>query len=200
MRGGMSGRWLKLALAVSLALNLAVIGLVGGVLMHRRDVAQAVSPDAGRGLFGMVAVLPPERREALRADLGGPPDLAAMVGQWAAFRAALRQPEVGAAELESILAGIREDQGAMAARLEAALSAQLSAMPFEDRTAYVARLERFRPGSRHHGEHVPRDDAGGWRDGPPPDGRGGPRGPDGPADGPTGGPYRGPGDRPAPPQ
>lgn len=187
----MAGRWLKLALAVSLALNLAVVGLVGGVLMHRRDVAQAVPPDAGRGLFGMVAVLPPDRREALRTELGGPPDRTAVVAQWAAFRDALRRPDVGAAELQSILAGIRQDQDAMAARLESALSAQLSAMPLEDRTAYVERLERFRPGIHHHGERGPRE-AAGRRDGQPPEGRDDPRGP--------GGPAGGPGDRPAPPQ
>ena len=195
MRRGMAGPWLKLALAVSLALNLGVIGLVGGVLLHRKDVAQAVPPDAGRGLFGMVAVLPPDRREALRTDLGGPPDRSAVVAQWAAFREALRQPEVGAAELEAILAGIRQDQGVMAARLEAALSTQLSAMPLEERSAYVARLERFRPAMHHRGAHGPRGGPEDWRDGPPPEGRDAPQGPGGRPGGPGD-----PGDRPAPPQ
>ena len=179
------GRWMKLALAVSLALNLAVIGVVAGVWLHRGDVAEAVPPDAGRGLFGMVAVLPPDRRAALRDDLGGPPDRSAIAAQWAAFRAALQQSEVSAAEVQALLAGIREDQGEMASRLEAALAVQLSQMSQEDRVAYVERLERFRPGNRHPG-------------GPRAGRHGGPDGPDGPPPGGSKGPG-GPADRPAPP-
>ena len=194
----LSGRWTKFALAVSLALNLAVIGVVAGVWLHRGDVAKAVPPDAGRGLFGMVAVLPPDRRAALRDELGSPPDRAAMAAQWAAFRTALQQPEVSAADLQAMLARIRTDQGEMASRLEAALAAQLSRMSLEDRVAYVERLERFRPGNRHPGG--PRDGRHGGPDGPPPggpprpddpDGLGGPGGPGGPGGEP---------DRPVPPR
>lgn len=181
MRFRGSGFWLRLALAVSLALNLAVVGMVAGAILHRRDAVRTVPLDPGRGLFGLIAMLPPERREDLRDSLGGPPPRSEIAAQWTALREALLQPEATAADLQAQLAQIRLDQGMRAEALEAALAGELSGMSFEERKAYVARLERLRPGGRHHDGP---GRMGRGHEGPGPDGNrpphGGPRpgGPD----------------------
>jgi uncharacterized membrane protein len=59
-----SSKWLVGAFAVSLALNLALIGFVAG----RASVAgyRHLAPDPSLGAFRMVRQLPEERRQALR--------------------------------------------------------------------------------------------------------------------------------------
>jgi uncharacterized membrane protein len=66
-------RWLKLAFFLSLALNLATLGVVGGAMLHGpRDQMRPMGRDLGFGPF--TEALSPEDREALaRAfrDRGG---------------------------------------------------------------------------------------------------------------------------------
>lgn len=53
-------RWMVTAFVASLALNLVVVGLIGGAAM-RRPVAQGVTPN----LLGFASTLPAERRKEL---------------------------------------------------------------------------------------------------------------------------------------
>ncbi|MCA8879224.1 MAG: periplasmic heavy metal sensor [Rhodobacteraceae bacterium] len=167
MLGRSGAFWLKLVLALSLALNLVVAGTIVGALLHRGDIVRSMPLDPGRGTFAMIAMLPPERRDALREALGGrpgpsPADLAA---GWADLRAVLLEPEITAATLQAQMSDIRRLQNEAGERLDAALAAELAAMSPAERSEYVARLERLRPGDRrfddrHHGEghRGPHDD------------------------------------------
>jgi uncharacterized membrane protein len=60
-------RWLLVTLLASLALNLVVIGVVGGAMWrfrdHRHVAGNAITPN----LLGYASTLPPERRRALWA-------------------------------------------------------------------------------------------------------------------------------------
>ena len=62
--------WVKLLLVVSLGLNLAVAGMVGGAVWRLRDDDRGprVSPPLGIVLF---RALEPEDRRALREEMGG---------------------------------------------------------------------------------------------------------------------------------
>jgi uncharacterized membrane protein len=136
-------RWLKIALVVSLALNLAVAGLVAGAALKGR-------PDPGRdGLWPYSRALPePYRGDLMRA-------LRASRRDWIADREALgsTRAELAAAlvaepfdadAVADLLARQRDRFTALADRGAALLVAQIARMSPEERRAYAAELERPR--------------------------------------------------------
>lgn len=157
---GKQGRGWRIVLVVSLALNLAVLGAIGGwVLRHGIGPDRAHGPHAAR-----LATLGGPLTHALDAE--GRATIAAQLraerGAHAARRAALR------ASFEALLADLRAqpfDPARVEARLDtqraqvterlatghALLVAHLAQLSHEDRAAYADRLEdHVRRWRRHH--------------------------------------------------
>ncbi|MCA8884242.1 MAG: periplasmic heavy metal sensor [Rhodobacteraceae bacterium] len=140
--------WTKIVLVLSLALNLAVAGAVVGALSHREDTARRMPFDRDRSLFALIAVLPPERREALHDALGGIRDghrdgrqeQARLRG---ALLDSLRARELSATDLTRLLAAQRGIRAEGAERIESALAGEIMRMTPEERAEYAGRLERF---------------------------------------------------------
>jgi len=162
-QSGNQGRGWRVVLVVSLALNLVVLGAIGGwVLRHGTGPLGAHGPHAARmAQMGgpLTHALDAEGRAAVAARLRGDR------GAHAARRAALRE------SFQALLADLRArpfDPARMEARLaaqrarvadrfeagHAALVAHLSSMSDAGRAAYADRLEenvrRWRGHHRHH--------------------------------------------------
>ena len=105
-----SSKWLLITLAVSLALNLALIGFVAG--RASGPGMRHLAPDPSLGAFRLVRQLPEERREALRPLLrehyrGIRPKLRALHASQAKIRDALDSEPYDPAELERALDAFR---------------------------------------------------------------------------------------------
>jgi uncharacterized membrane protein len=172
------GRALRIALAVSLALNLAVAGVVGGTLLAGvGHPPRPVVRDLGFGPFGQA--LSADDRAALRAAFEAEaPDMRRMRREvradLARLLAALRAEPFDAAALRAAL----EAQGAHAReRLDLGqrlLADRLIAMSVAERQAYADRLQAAQARGRGEGgraDRGPGDDArqGEHRAGPPAD-------------------------------
>ena len=146
------GRWLKTALVASLALNLAVAGLVTGALLgerrdQRRPPAAEMARDLGLGPYTR-ALETDDRRalgEAVRARVraaGGPRAIRAEIRQdFAQVLGAIRAEPFDADRVAALIAAqgaraeARRDLGA------ALLVERLAGMDAERRAAYADRLE-----------------------------------------------------------
>ncbi|MGC9369235.1 MAG: periplasmic heavy metal sensor [Paracoccaceae bacterium] len=111
-RNAPSGRWVKLALVLSLAVNLLVVGLVAGTGLNRLHDHDRHHPPGGELIdYGPYArALSPEGRDRLRAAFR------ARRPEFRANREALR---AGFAELLAALRATPYDPGRAAAVLEA---------------------------------------------------------------------------------
>lgn len=140
--------WLKLALGVSLSLNLLIVGGAVGAFFNHAGEGPEMRGGPGGGLFGMVAMLPREDREAFRRSFGprdgGRPHAN---GVNPALIEELQRPEVSSERLTQILAQNRSLRDNAVVRAEATLVQILSQMPLEQRKDYAARLQRM------HGWH-----------------------------------------------
>lgn len=145
------GRWLKVALVVSLALNLLVLGVVAGAaLRHDGHMAgERERADVPREFVRspFLGALAPEDRRAVGRELmreegllrGNRADLRA---RFERLLAAIRADPFDRAAVEAIL---DEQRAAGARRLEIAEDAvldRLSAMSPAGRAAYAERLDR----------------------------------------------------------
>jgi hypothetical protein len=146
------GRWLKAALVASLALNLAVAGIVAGALLgERRDQRRLPPAEAARelglGPYTRALELADRRalgtavRERLRTA-GGPRAIRAEIRQdFAQVLAAIRADPFDADRVAALIAAqaaraeARRDLGA------ALLVERLAEMDAERRAAYADRLE-----------------------------------------------------------
>lgn len=148
------GRGLRLALAVSVALNLAVLGVVGGAMLrHDGPRGPAMPRDLGFGVF--TEALTPDNRAELRRTLrASAPDFVrerrAMAQDLAEILTALRAEPFDAAALDRAM-GSQIDR--LAARLETGqglLRQFLTDLPAAERLAFADRLEQaaLRPASR----------------------------------------------------
>lgn len=143
--------WVKVVLALSLALNLAVLGMVGGALLRggppgREDrdfglgpMADALDRDDRRALRDAFAAAFPEARagrEALRGDFG-------------ALLQALRAEPFDPAALDAAFATIAARNAALLEGGRAVLADYLKALSPEARAAFADRLDRaLRKGDR----------------------------------------------------
>lgn len=142
------GRGLKIVFALSLALNLAVVGTVAGFALRFHD-SDHPSPATVRALnFGPFteALTRDQRRALLRSVAQSGPDLremrAQMRGDFETVLQALRATPFDAAAFRTAIEG-QSDR--IAARAEAgrdALVALVLQMSDADRAAFVARLEQ----------------------------------------------------------
>jgi uncharacterized membrane protein len=139
------GRGLRIALAVSLALNLGVAGLVGGMILHGGPRMHGdMVRDMGFGPFD--EVLRPEDRDALRKGLqqrAG--DLRAarreMQADAGAILAALRADPFDPAGLTAALDGQRQHLADRLSLGSGLIRDFLLALPQEDRLDFADRLE-----------------------------------------------------------
>jgi hypothetical protein len=124
------GRGLRIALAVSLALNLGVAGLVGGMILHGGPRMHGdMVRDMGFGPFD--EVLRPEDRDALRKGLQ----------QRAGDLAALRADPFDPAGLTAALDGQRQHLADRLSLGSGLIRDFLLALPQEDRLDFADRLE-----------------------------------------------------------
>ncbi|MEY4871132.1 MAG: hypothetical protein RLZZ563_462 [Pseudomonadota bacterium] len=140
-----AGRGLRVALAVSVALNLLILGLVAGAVLRDGGPHGRMVRDLDFGPF--TEALTPEDRDALRRDfLRQAPDLRDMRRQmrddFATLLEALRAEPFDVEALRGVVA----NQGdRMAARLELGqdlMLARIAAMTPAERAAFADRLER----------------------------------------------------------
>lgn len=140
------GRWLRVALVVSLALNLLMVGL---------GIGRALRPD----LLGPAAVVLRDLSFGPFTEALGPADRAALReafaeraptlreawhihrGEQAALVAALRAEPFAAEAVAALLEGQHRRLGAMADDARAVLVARIAAMSADERVAYADRLE-----------------------------------------------------------
>lgn len=152
----MSGPWWKVALAVSLACNLFVLGAVAGVMGARMRVEQprpAAAPGGGNPLMRAGDQLAPEQRGAYRARLR----LAAMSAQPRAREARearmeaarlLSQPELDRIAVAQALERARTAELAVREALEGAVVDFAAGLDASERSLIAAGLRRPPPGGR----------------------------------------------------
>ena len=179
----MNGLGIKIALAVSLAVNLFVAGAFAGAAFQRhRTVEMRAAPVPGNPMMRVGEGLSPENREAFLAKMrqtgmANRPFLEANRAARAKVVLAFSAPVFDAAAAEQALADARQADMSARAQLETAVVEFAKGLKVEDRAKLAEGLRRGGPGGR----------GGGRRGGP--DGRfGGPRGPEGRPFGPEGPP------------
>lgn len=145
--------WVKVLLAVSLALNLAVLGLVAGAGLRAEKTWHTGSPDHARnvvrdlGLAPIIGAFPPEmRREMAREfrDRSGPPraDRLALAAELEDALGVLRSEPFDRAALEGLL---NRQRDRVAARLSAGRDVvldRIEAMSAQERVAFADKLEK----------------------------------------------------------
>jgi uncharacterized membrane protein len=141
-------RWMKIALALSLAANLAVLGIVGGAALHGAgEGGRPMVRDIGFGAFS--EALTPEDRRALRQaymrDGGDRPREARqqMRAELGTLLATLRREPLDEAQLRAAFA---EFQSRGQQRLELGqrlLADRIIAMSPPDRARFADRLEQM---------------------------------------------------------
>lgn len=139
------GKGLRIALGVSVAVNLLILGLVAGALLRDGGPRERLVRDLDFGPF--TEALSPEDRDALRrAYVARSPDLGGMRQEMRtdleAFLAALRAEPFDPAALVRVM---ENQQGRMARRIELGqdlLLERLTAMDGREREAFAERLER----------------------------------------------------------
>jgi uncharacterized membrane protein len=137
--------WLRLTFFASLALNLAVVGVVAGALLTGGG---KWGPGAHAGHPGgpLTRALDPEDRRAIgRAMRANMPDRAearrAMRSEMTALLTALRASAFDRAEVESRMAALRGQFSSRMALGQAALLDRLEGMSPTERAAYADRVE-----------------------------------------------------------
>lgn len=147
----MSGRTLKILLAVSVALNLFAVA--GGVALYttrakvERQVEAQARPGRGQSVMAMTEALPPAERERVRQALRA--SAHAAKPDFEAARAARREAvtRAGAAEYDPVAVQSLLEQSRLAemrgrARLEGDALAVLGSMSAQDRAAMAPMLAR----------------------------------------------------------
>lgn len=140
-----SGRGLRIALGVSVALNLLVAGLVAGALLRDGDPRARMVRDLDFGPF--TEALSPKDREALRRDfLTRAPEMRdvrrQMRADLGAFLQILRSDPLDAEALAGVLANQRERLSRRVDLGQDLLLERLAGMTRDERLAFADRLER----------------------------------------------------------
>lgn len=138
--------WIRALLVVSLALNLLVIGMIGGAVLS--GGGPGVPREAARELAGtpFVRALPPQDRRAFVRELRGQRDnlresRAELLARFESLLATLRAEDLDVVALERILGEQREAAAAHQRLGERLVLEQLEEMTIDERRAYADRLE-----------------------------------------------------------
>lgn len=161
-RNGRRGRWLRLALVVSLALNLAVAGIVGGALLGRTSEAPReaqLSRELGLGPF-LGALDDHDRAELRAAAKARRGELRSGRAEWKqAFEESLqvlRSEPFDADRLRALVERQAQLAGAARGIGQDLLIAQLARMDQAERAAFADRIEQdLRKGPGHDGAGGP---------------------------------------------
>lgn len=190
----MNGNWVKIALAVSVAVNLFIAGIAIGAMgqHHRKGAERRQGPGPGNPMMRLTDRLPPDKQEAFRQVMRQ--SMEANRANAETSRAAREQlisvfsAEIfDAAAASQALAAVRNAETAGRTSMEATMVEFAKGLNPEERKALAQNLGRPFGG---------RGGRGGGRRGP---GMGGPDGPPGFGRG-EGGPPPGEGPPPGPPQ
>ncbi|MHA7877141.1 periplasmic heavy metal sensor [Roseivivax sp.] len=139
-------RWLKLVLFASLALNLAVLGLVAGTVINRGPPHRAEAPP---GVVYMRALPAEDRRAVFRSLRDARRGLAQPGREGARALEMLRADPFDAAGFAALIERQNRQGDALRDAGQAALIARLDEMGPEGRAAYADRLEEsFAQGPR----------------------------------------------------
>ena len=141
-----SPRWMRIVLGLSLALNLVVVGIVGGALLRFGGPAGFLPPSVSLGA-AMYRELPKEERRAIVAETRKSTSARPMRrGKEAeALAAALRAEPFDPAAVQQVLSGQVEARRDWHQSMQAAWLTRVTEMSAEDRRAYADR------GYRGHG-------------------------------------------------
>lgn len=147
-----SGRGLKIALALSLALNLGVAGLVAGAWLREGGPGRGPPRDLSFGPFSQALSAEDRRalRQAIRQDLG---DLresrAAAREEFDALLAALRADPYVPAQVDAALSAVVARNTGRLVKGQELIAARIAQMAPSDRLAFAHRLEKaLRRGTR----------------------------------------------------
>ncbi len=167
----MSRGW-KIAIGVSLALNLFLVGAVVGVLvvgartlMERADFRR----DGGGGrVFAAFQALPQDRRQALRAmmreqAMDAAPDMRAAAEARRHAEQLMAADRYDASAVAAALTEARQAEDRARARLDSTLAARLATLTPQERVVFAQVMMRGPP-------RGPRGGRGGRGDGSPPGG------------------------------
>ena len=140
--------WLRITLALSLAANLAVVGLIAGAALSRGGPPFGAGPP-GAGPFALVRALPLDERRALIRDLRegrGRPDRAERRQRINALIDLIRAEPFDRDAVQAMLSDQRDRAAVETGRVEDAVLDRLSAMDPAARAAFAERLaETGRP-------------------------------------------------------
>lgn len=155
-------RWVRLVLFVSLALNLGVLGMVGGALLGRagHERAEFAVRDIGFGVF--TEALEEEDRQALRRAYGQArpnirADRRAMRNDFQTLLAALRADPFDAEGLRAVLQGAADRIAQRQALGQTVLMGRVEGMTPTARAALANRLEQSLK-RRPRRDQTPQDD------------------------------------------
>ena len=170
--------WMKIALGVSVALNLAVAGMAGGAAWRFHALGGPPGPVRDLGFGPFAGALDPADREAMRREVfqsrGDLRDLRReMHADFAAMLGALRAEPFDPSAVQALLDRQRARGAEMAEVGSRLLAGRITAMSPDERRAFAGRLEQNLTRRGHHGDQ--RGDGGGYGDGRP--GGGPPQGP-----------------------
>ena len=143
-----TGRGVKIALGLSLAVNLLVLGLVGGAVLGKDRVRMAGGPEAAslRSLGPIVGVLDEDTRRRLairvaQSDTGMRRDLRGLISATRAFQDALRAEPFDRTAVTSALQSQRNFVLSAQENGHMLLLDELEAMSSEERLALADRLQ-----------------------------------------------------------
>lgn len=140
-----SGRGIRIALAISVALNLAVLGVVGGAILKGGPGSHGpMVRDVGFGFFSE-ALTPAQREDLRQRFVDGNPRV---LSEWSAMRddafavlAALRAEPFDAEALQSALSAQSQRINERLTTGQTLIADFLLALSAEDRAAFADRLE-----------------------------------------------------------
>lgn len=147
-------RWARIALISSLALNVAVIGLLGGLMIAARDVAVGGLPIDG---FRFVAQYLPERdqRELRRRIFSNRAEVEAirdaMKENREAFLSALRADPFDQDQAAAVMQAQADATIRFSTTARGALIAQIASLSAEERRAFADLIEEELKARRHRG-------------------------------------------------
>lgn len=144
-KGARSGKGLRIALAVSVALNLLILGLVAGAVLRDGGPRGRMMGDVAFGPF--TEALAPEDRAALRRDfvqrMPGMRDMRRqMRTDFAGLLAALRAEPFDMEAVRGLIAGQSDRMAERLALGQDLLVARIGAMTPAERVAFADRLEQ----------------------------------------------------------
>ncbi len=135
---------LKLLFALSLALNLAVLGAVAGAVWRHGGLAERGGADRLAGPALLRALEPEDRRAVFRAARAARPDTAPEAGQRIArLVEALSAEPLDADAVRALATEQRMQASARLGAVSEAWQARVLAMSAAERAAYARRLESF---------------------------------------------------------